>query len=105
MARREAAAEKVGRDALAKEEMPLLKTATGQFNLLNRPQLAQPGRKKHQKMHPGVKTHLLNILPDDRERSDMGVERGWLELGRICRVSSFARERTTSSVRAFSPIT
>lgn len=81
MARREAAAEKVGRDALAKEEMPLLRTATGQLNVLNGPQLAQPARKKGQQMHPGFGTHLLNILPDDRERSDMGVERGWLELG------------------------
>lgn len=28
----------------------------------------------------GFDTHLLNILPDDKERSEMGVERGWLKL-------------------------
>jgi hypothetical protein len=27
-----------------------------------------------------IVTHLLNILPDDKERSEMGVERGWLKL-------------------------
>ncbi|CAF3650888.1 unnamed protein product [Fusarium graminearum] len=27
-------------------------------------------------------THLLNILPDDKERSEIGVERGWLKLRR-----------------------
>jgi hypothetical protein len=81
MARREAAAEKVGRAALAKEEMPLQQTAMRQLDQPNRPQLAQPARKKQRKMHPGLETYLLNILSDDKERSDTGVERGWLDLG------------------------
>jgi hypothetical protein len=29
-----------------------------------------------------IVTHLLNILPDDKERSEIGVERGWLKLRR-----------------------
>jgi len=101
MARRVAAAAKDGRAALAKEEMPLPRKRCQ----LNRPQLARTARGGRKKVARGAETHLLNILPDDRERSEMGVERGWLRQGRICRVSSFARERTTSSVRAFSPVT
>lgn len=69
------AAAKDGRAARAKEEMPLPgeKVAVSSIG----PQL---GREKHESIgrgHSEIETHLLNILTDDKGRSEMGVERGW----------------------------
>ena len=61
------------------------------------------GVEKISTVASAIVTHLLNILPDDKERSEMGVERGWLKLRRTftggvsvllgrttCRQQSFA---------------
>jgi hypothetical protein len=55
---------------------------------------AEKSSKKISTVALAIETHLLNILPDDKERSDIGVERGLVEAeGELLReVSSFARE-------------
>lgn len=76
MARREAAAEKDGRAARAKEEMPL-RTRSAPSQLTKSTSIdAKRGREEDQntRLCPAVNTYLLNILPDDKERSDVGVE-------------------------------
>lgn len=77
MARRGAAAAKVGRAARAKEEMPLPGGRVSSW-----PQLTRTGRRHAEKVAHMIKTYLLNILTDDRERSVTGVERDRLNLGR-----------------------
>lgn len=70
---------KDGRAARAKEEMPLPREKqTCQLSSFPlRHQLRSGVSVGCIKTSLESVTHLLNILPDDKERSEMGVERGW----------------------------